>query len=229
MRIAIISSPRCGNTFLRLTLSRILDIDSGAYHKPDDIPKNLPKNFILQIHWMPEKIFFGYLNSEKFKIITLSRHPLDIFVSVLRFSKFEKQVENWLSGSLEIVHEKFKKMDFSSDKFLDWCKSEYSKKLLDISFQWSKNEVIQIKYEDLIENTENVISGLLKLIDNEIEINPVKIRRSIEYYNLEYFKELPNSHGWKGKAGNWKNYINLKEGKKILKYHEQYCKRFNYT
>ena len=50
MRIAIISSPGCGNTFLRLCLSKLLNLETNAFHS-QKIFQKISEKFIFQLHW----------------------------------------------------------------------------------------------------------------------------------------------------------------------------------
>ena len=55
LRLAVISSPRSGNTWVREMLAAFYGLKQIPVHFPDDIPwDNLPRRCIIQIHWNPE-------------------------------------------------------------------------------------------------------------------------------------------------------------------------------
>jgi hypothetical protein len=54
MRIAILSTPRSGNTWVRRVLADIYDLTELAVHNPADIPVEIPERAILQLHWYRE-------------------------------------------------------------------------------------------------------------------------------------------------------------------------------
>ena len=228
MRVAIISSPRCGNTFLRLCLADILSLNTDAFHEPKSFPSVFPDNFIFQLHWQNNDKLFEYLLNKKFKIITLARNPLDIFISILRFTRHEKQVENWLKGELNIKQSKFKLWQPNDPNFINWCTSKYSKKLLSVSLEWSKLDNIHlIRYEDLIfKPFEELIR-----INNFLDLNNFDQEKAeiiLKKYDINYFKNLPNLHGWKGKVGNWKSFFKKDNAIKIYDYHQDFFKVFDY-
>jgi hypothetical protein len=49
-RIAIVGSPRSGNTWARMVLARMMGLEEIAVHNWKDLPSELPANCILQIH-----------------------------------------------------------------------------------------------------------------------------------------------------------------------------------
>lgn len=228
MRVAIISSPRCGNTFLRLCLADILSLNTDAFHEPKNFPSVFPEDFIFQLHWQNDDKLYKFLLKKKFKIITLTRNPLDIFISILRFTRHEKQLENWLKGELNIKQSKFKLWQPNDHNFINWCTSEYSKKLLSVSLEWSKLDNIHlIKYEDLVYKPFQE----LKKINNFLELkffDQKKTEIVLKKYDINYFKNLPNLHGWKGKVGNWKSFFKKDNAKKIYVYHQDFFKFFDY-
>ena len=228
MRIAIISSPRCGNTFLRLCLSKLLNLETNAFHNPEDFPKKFPEKFIFQLHWGLEEDLKNFLFDENFKIITLTRNPLDIFISILRFIKYEKEVEKWLNGNLQLKQAIFKNYEPNDLQFINWCSSEYAKKILDVSLKWSNlNKIHSIKYENLVLNLEKELNGIYKFL-NIKHINYKEAVNIFKKFDINYFKSLPNKHGWKGKINNWQTYFNIKNAQTIYDYHSTFFNFFKY-
>jgi len=70
VRIAVVSTPRCGNTWLRMMLAICYDAEQIARHTPKEVDwANLPSgNLILQIHWRPTNDFV-----DKLKTLTASK------------------------------------------------------------------------------------------------------------------------------------------------------------
>ena len=44
LRLAVVSSPRSGNTWVRAVLANSLGLDQFAVHDYRDLPKNIPEN-----------------------------------------------------------------------------------------------------------------------------------------------------------------------------------------
>jgi hypothetical protein len=71
LRLAVVSSPRSGNTWMRAVLANSLGLDQFAVHDYRDLPKNIPENCAVQIHWYREAHFQRFLSSYNFRIIVL--------------------------------------------------------------------------------------------------------------------------------------------------------------
>ena len=97
-RIAIISTPRSGNTWVRSVLAHALTLEEIAVHNPRDIQDVLPQRLILQVHWYREPNFQAFLRNEGFQVLVLRRHPLDVLLSVLSLVQREPGVARWLEG-----------------------------------------------------------------------------------------------------------------------------------
>src|SRR5258707_11314411 len=58
LRLALISTPRSGNTWARALLANLYDLVEIPVHRPDEIDwENLPKRCVIQLHWYHEESF----------------------------------------------------------------------------------------------------------------------------------------------------------------------------
>jgi hypothetical protein len=62
-RVAIVSSPRSGNSWVRCVLADILELKQIFVHNCFQAPLILPDNCILQLHWYREPNFQDSLRS----------------------------------------------------------------------------------------------------------------------------------------------------------------------
>src|SRR6266403_798552 len=86
-RIAIVSTPRLGNTWLRQLLMRVYDMPGLAFHSPADIAwALLTERCVLQLHWPPTPSFRKLLVEHNVRTLVLCRHPLDVLISILHFT-----------------------------------------------------------------------------------------------------------------------------------------------
>src|ERR1700677_1877928 len=102
MRVAIIASPRSGNSWLKKLLADTLGLEEFAVHNWHEVINQLPESCLLQIHWYREPGFQMFLRDNGFKIVTITRHPLDILLSVLRFCKYDQNNARWLEGNCNL-------------------------------------------------------------------------------------------------------------------------------
>lgn len=92
MRIAIIGTPRSGNTAMRSVLAAAYELTEMASHDASFLRSDLPDNTIAQVHCAYDQGLRDHLRSQDIDIVTPRRHPLDTLLSMLHFAQFEPQV-----------------------------------------------------------------------------------------------------------------------------------------
>ena len=87
LRIAIVSTPRSGNTWFRRLLAMTYVLQEWAVHNPADLDwAGLSSRCLLQLHWHRVEPFTSLLDQNRFRVVVLSRHPLDVLISILHFA-----------------------------------------------------------------------------------------------------------------------------------------------
>ena len=158
--MAIISTPRSGNTWLRHLLSRLYQAATIPFHSPFEIEWNkLPVDCILQLHWHPESSFLAHLENGGFRVVVLSRHPLDVLISILHFALTD-QTCRWLEGEGGNERPIFGTMPRST-AFTDYATGPRAKALLAISHEWwSIAGCHTLHYENLVAQTVTELTKL---------------------------------------------------------------------
>ena len=163
-RVAIVSTPRSGNTWFRYMLAQLYGATQLVVHTPDEIEwKNLPDgNLVLQLHWPPTDDFRRQLRAANFEIVTITRHPFDVLISILNFSPNEPQTARWLDGEggdESAIHAQ----SCNSDAFITYAKSPRARALLSVSSDWLKQgETVVVSYEKLVADTIGELESLAK-------------------------------------------------------------------
>src|SRR5690349_13169897 len=99
MRLALVSTPRSGNTWLRGLLAGLYGLQQRAVHDPAEINwAELPDRSIVQVHWLRTDEFARELERRGVRVVTIARHPLDVLISILHFSRREPNTRHWLRG-----------------------------------------------------------------------------------------------------------------------------------
>lgn len=203
VRIAIISTPRSGNTWLRLMLAGLYQAEQIAVHSPDDVPwAALPGgNCVLQLHWPPTETFVANLERHGFHVIVLQRHPLDVLLSILQFAPHEPQTACWLMGEGG-NEERIAGCSPGSEAFLEYAVSPRARALLSISPAWSGREgVVTVRYEELVADPERVLSH----VQHTIGPGEASLTEVISQTCFERLKPTAaNRHFWKGEPGLWR-------------------------
>ena len=224
MRIAIVSTPRSGSTWVRGVLRDALALPELAVHNYRDLPSVLPDQAVLQLHWYREPGFQAFLREGGFKVIVLGRHPLDVLVSVLHFVRREPLTARWLEGNAEIPPDLHAEKPFS-DGFERYATSWGAENLLSVSYQWwFDNSTIRLHYENLARNPQAVFRTLLSdlggscaRLDDALAANSIDVQRA-----------TPNRHGWQGTPGLWRQLILPVAARRIQRRHARVFETLGY-
>ncbi|WP_158554710.1 sulfotransferase domain-containing protein [Methylovirgula sp. 4M-Z18] len=225
LRIAIVSSPRCGNTWIRSTLSAAMNLVELSAHNYLDIAQPLPDRCILQVHWYREPNYQKWLHSHEFKVITLARHPLDILVSVTSFVRYEPMTERWLEGNAGLPGALRGKAPCSPD-FLHYALSFEAENLLAVSYQWwHEPSALKLRYEDGVADIERTVLQVARYLGEDIGAS----RAWLDHASLPKMQALPNHHGWQGRPGLWRELILPQDALRIYLHHRNVFRRLGYS
>jgi hypothetical protein len=216
LRVAVVSTPRTGNTWVRSVLGEILELQQIAVHNYTELGK-LPDRCIVQLHWYRESNFQKFLSENGFRVLVLARHPLDVLISILNFVRHEPQTARWLEGNAEIPNDIAGKPP-TSREFIRYATSWGAENVLSISYQWWHHAgAVKARYEDLLRRPGDALLDLARRFD------PGARDRSgaIERFSLDFFKKLPNKHGWQGKPGLWRELILCSDARAIRRRHQR--------
>jgi len=226
MKIALLGSPRCGNNWVRRVMSDALGYPHFAAHSVQDFPKDLPSDCILNIHALNESPERAFFKRHSCNIVVLARHPLDVFVSVLQFSRNEPAVHRWLDGTCGIPYDT-QGLCPNDPSFVHWMTGAGARRLLSVSLSWWRDEQtsIRLRYEDLVsrphESFKNVFSHLgAKYVDG--------LDAALDKYSVAYFAEFKN-HGWLGRPGSYRKFITSRNCDIIYAAHAEYFTAVGYS
>lgn len=202
LRIALVSSPRTGNTWLRTLLAESFGLTEMAVHAPTDLPwLTLPDRLILQLHWHRLPAFRVVLRELDFRVVTIARHPLDILVSVLQFCQSERSTEFWLSG--EGGDERSLVGASPHDRrFLQWALSARARALLSVTPEWwDDSEAIRVRYEDLVARPAAALVDIAKRLGAESVRDVGEVGRTLSLNEMRLRFAATPGHFWKGRPG----------------------------
>lgn len=220
MRLAVVSTPRSGNTWLRHLLAASFGLEQAAVHNPADIPwRNLPARYIVQLHWQPTAELLGQLRQEDFQVITLSRHPLSVLISILHFAPHHPNTVRWLEGEggsesaiLGVLPR--------SRAFLEWACGPRARALLSVTpAWWSRQEVVRVRYEELYHDPIATMESLA----TRLVARPVRpLREAVEIYRLDQIQDVRrDQHAWKALPDLWKQMFPKAEAERIAAAHQE--------
>lgn len=206
VRIAIVSTPRSGNTWLRLMLGRFYDAAQIAAFDPGDVNwDNLPENnCIMQFHWHHTDEFIEILHQYNFRVVVLVRNPLDVLISILHFSQNEPLTNRWLNGENGGEYSLIGRTP-ADPEFAAYAKSQRAASLLAVSYEWAQDPNVKvIRYEELVAKPELILNELLR----EFGWPGKDVSQVIREYSIKNLQpQSTNQHFWKGQPGLWKKLI----------------------
>jgi hypothetical protein len=173
---------------------------------PDEVDwAELPARCVLQLHWAPERTLVKQLRRHRFQLVTLSRHPFDVLLSILHFATVWQKTASWFGGrsgdESAIVG-----ATPSSSEFLQYATGPRARALLSISPEWSRIEgCTVVSYERLVADPLRELTRAQGLVEGVTE---PEIRESIRLNSIEALRSLvENQHYWRGRPGHWKRLI----------------------
>jgi hypothetical protein len=205
-RLALISSPRSGNTWLRRMLAALFGLDERAAHAPSEVGwDELPPRSILQLHWPMTQSFTEDLRRHGFHVIVLTRHPLDVLISILHFAAYEPATSRWLGGA-HGDESSIERAEPCSPEFLDYAHSLRARALLGVSDEWStRADAVAVRYEDLVTDP---IGELQRIVECERTIPVGTVEEAVQSVSFGGMqKESDNHHFWQGQPGLWRRLL----------------------
>lgn len=216
LRLALVSTPRSGNTWTRELLGSLFELEQIPVHNPAELDwENLPHRCVIQIHWYPEESFLSRLERHGVRVAVMARHPLDVLMSWLNYVYYIHQ-EGYCPGGGACLDCAIVGVLPRSDSFLEWTRSEYARCLLFHSPSWwNRTGVLRVRYEDLVADTQ----GALERLASEIGDLPRRpIAEVVEANAIGRKKpghEVWHFHYWQGQPGLWKDLLPAAEARAI--------------
>ena len=227
-RAVIVSTPRAGNTWLRHLLSAAYEIPTIAVHNPRDLDwSTLPRDCILQMHWHPIPSFLARLEQHQFRVVVLSRHPLDTLISILHFSLHEPTAR-WLEGEEGNERSIYGAMPCSA-AFMQYASSGRARALLAITPEWwSLPGVLQVRYESLVRDAQGELGRLVSEIGGEVK---KPLGSALAATTIPRLRAMTQNdhHFWQGKSGLWKSLLTAHEAIEIARAHAGTMQTLGYS
>jgi hypothetical protein len=214
LRIAVVSTPRAGNTWVRHLLGTAYQLPHLARHAMADPDwAALPPEVVLQLHWRRTPDFAAKLEAHGFRVVTVARHPLDVLISILHFCVHESESEHWLLGAGGSEADIYGAMP-GSRTFVEYARGPRAAELLAVTPDWwAQPGVVGVRYEDLVADTEAELRRM------EDALGPVRCGSRAEAVAACAMGKLrqrsTNSHFWQGRPGLWRHLLPPAEADEI--------------
>jgi hypothetical protein len=218
LRLAVVSTPRSGNTWLRMMLARLYDVPELAVHRlaPGDWA-GLPTACVLQLHWRRTPEFEAELATHGFRVVVIVRHPLDVLVSVLQFAVHNPEAQEWLAGENGDERPLWG-VTPAGPAFAAYAVSPRAASLLAVSREWAaRPDAVTVRYEELVAGP----AGVLVSVAGRLGVAPVT-DPAAAVAECGMGKLRPgnfNSHYWQGRPGLWREVVPAESARAIAVAH----------
>ena len=203
-RIAVIGTPRSGNTWLRHLIASLAGVAHDAVHHPDDVPWG-EEDVVVQVHWLPEDDFVAALHRHGFRVVTIARHPLDVFISIVQYVRQGRETGRWLAGAGG-DEERLAGGGPTHPESLAYVESERFAALLSVTAEWWRRDgVVTTRYEQLVADPE----AELHRVAAELGLDG-DVRAAVEANTMTALRHTyPNRsfHFWTGQPGLWRTLL----------------------
>lgn len=216
LRLAVISTPRSGNTWVRMQLATLYGLEQIPVHFPTEVDwDNLPRRCVIQIHWYPIEPFLGYLGSHGVQVVVLARHPFDVLLSWLNLSYY-KHKDGICPGGGACTECAIAGASPRSEAFLDYACSEHGRVLLCHSpAWWERPGVLRARYEDFLAAPEVALGRMVEQI-GEPPLRPIsEVVAAHSIRQMRTDPEVWRFHCWQGQAGLWRHLIPAEQARAI--------------
>ncbi|GIW85769.1 MAG: hypothetical protein KatS3mg108_0093 [Isosphaeraceae bacterium] len=214
VRIALVSTPRSGNTWIRHLLGDAYAIPTLARHalEPDQWA-SLPPECVLQMHWLREPGLVERLRAEGFRVVTIARHPFDVLISILHVAVHDVQSEQWLlglAGDESILWGAWPRHPV----FLEYAASPRAAALLAVSREWAADpEAVVVRYEAFVADPAGALADAVARIGpaRAADLADVAARHTM----AEQRRRHVNNHFWMGRPGLWRELLPAPEAAQL--------------
>ncbi len=226
LRLAVISTPRVGNMWLRRQLVALYGLEERSAHTPDEVDwESLPEACVLQLHWSCTREFERTLRRHGFQVLVLTRHPLDTLISILQFARHEPETARWLDGA-KGDERSILEADPTSAAFRAYATSPRAQALLNLSGQWWERALVSIRYEELVAAPSVELQRVIDALGVTPALAPEEVGREITFGRLQ--AEAANRHFWQGKPQQWRELLPQAVANEIARPYAKLLRRFGY-
>jgi hypothetical protein len=229
LRIAVISAPRTGNTWLHHLLMDVYGISGFPVHTPGEVDwAGLPADCSVQIHWHRTPEFVRTLAETGFQVVTLVRHPLDVLISILQFSLSDSSTLLWLEGDCGDERPIYGAMPGSA-AFRAYATGPRAATLLGVSREWwAAANGCGLRYEELVADTAGELARLTAALGAPPRRPVAEVIAGTTLPRMRA-RVGSNHHFWQGRPGLWKLLLTAPVAQEIMRAHAAYCEDFGYA
>jgi hypothetical protein len=236
IRIALLSTPRSGNTWLRHLLAASFDLDQITVHRPDQLDwDNLPPRCVVQLHWHRTGDLEALLDRHSFRVAVIRRHPLDVLLSLLHWASSCPlpptvwEDEPALAGDRG-TESPIRGLSPRDPGFLAYACSTRAEALLSVSLQWwDAPGAVRVGYEDLVADPTGQLRRFAEDLGEPLRRPAAEVGAAHDLEGLKALHPDTPQHFWQGRPGLWRSLLPSVEARRIATAQRPSFERFGYA
>jgi Sulfotransferase domain len=229
VRLAVMSSPRSGGTWLRLLLEGIYAVPGLSVPNPAALDwQSLPSECVLHMHWHRTPALARMLDDEGFRVVSVIRHPLDLLVSVLQFCLHDDSPLQWLGGE-NGDERSIRGVLPNSPAFIRYACGPRAAALMDVNREWRPAPgALQVRYEELVADTPRGLRRIEATLGKPTRRPAAAVAADATIPQLRKRTGVAH-HFWQGRPGLWKQLLTAPAAERIALAHSLYCAELRYA
>ena len=163
MKLVIVSTPKSGNTWLRLLLHEVyrLPMPEIPFEFSEEALSKLPESWVAQQHYFPGQRLLAWAERERAVFLTTIRHPGDVLVSLWHYVHAYANDPRWEGDPVGVMRGD---RDRPGEQTADYVREGFPH-YLDLSLAWITNgRSIIVKYEDLCRDPDAELARVVRAI-----------------------------------------------------------------
>lgn len=217
-RVALISSPRSGNTWMRYLLRDACGLTELAYNNPWEVDwDGLPDRCVLQMHCHRTPELVDRLRRLGFARLHMARHPLDVLLSILQCCEAVPETAEWLAreGGDESTIAGRSPQD---PAFREYATGARARALLSVTPEWwdDGDPAVRVRYEDLVADPHGRLSATI----SGLGLAPVAaLDAVIDANRIDRLRAWSQAFFWRGSPGLWRQLLTAGQAEAIRDAH----------
>jgi hypothetical protein len=216
LRLAVIGSPRSGNTWIRAMLGSFYGLEQIPIHSPTELDwSRLPMRCVIQLHWYPAAELLNTLDRSGVRVVMPIRHPFDVLISWLNYNYYVHEEEKCPGTCDECV---IAGVSPTSKAFVDYASGYHGRSLLchgPAWLTWARSFVRPLRYEDLVTDPVPALAALEEWVGEPFQSPIAAVVEDTSIERLVSSRGVWQYHYWQGRPGLWRQLIPAAEARTI--------------
>ena len=224
--VLLAATPRSGNTLVQRLFAEVGGYSVVAAPTVADLePDAIHGRVFIQCHAPADRHAHRFAAAIGARVVTVARHPLDVLLSVLHFSRHEPQILDWLDGAV-LSPDSLRGASPTGDRFLRWAGRRGAARLLGITHRWWRESGVErIRYEELVADPGRVVDELFAALGVDADGEESRVAEVRE----TALAGLANHHRWRATPEGWRDLLTAEVAAQLGRRHQAVLDDLGYT